>query len=98
MRKNGKLFISADTRGLFSYAFVDLGEKFAVHDSDGEACNEVLLEHVNCETGEIFTLDKAFHGLEDGDHIVFEDFEIKELNNLTPMPVKTTTSMFVWPN
>ncbi|CAK5051657.1 unnamed protein product [Meloidogyne enterolobii] len=90
MRKHGKLFISADARGLFSYAFVDLGEKFAVHDVDGETYNEVLLEHVNCETGEIFTLDKAYHGLEDGDHIVFEDFEIAELNKLTPTPVKTT--------
>jgi len=94
MRKHGKLFISADARGLFSYAFVDLGEKFAVHDVDGETYNEVLLEHVNCETGEIFTLDKAYHGLEDGDHIVFEDFEIAELNKLTPTPVKTTASMF----
>jgi molybdopterin/thiamine biosynthesis adenylyltransferase len=40
-RKNGKKFISADARGLFSYAFVDLGEQFTVNDPDGENCREV---------------------------------------------------------
>jgi len=43
MRKHGKMFISADARGLFSYAFVDLGDQFAVTDPDGEACKEVWI-------------------------------------------------------
>lgn len=51
-----------------------------------------MLEHINCETGEIFTLEGIYHGLEDGDHIVFEDFEQQELNELNPIPIKTTAS------
>lgn len=101
------MFISADARGLFSYAFVDLGQNFIVNDPNGEMCKEVfikylihlnfcnsqiLLEHVNCETGEIFTLDNIYHELEDGDHIVFEEFEHVELNKLQPIPIKTTNS------
>uniref|UniRef100_A0A183CG16 E1 ubiquitin-activating enzyme n=1 Tax=Globodera pallida TaxID=36090 RepID=A0A183CG16_GLOPA len=87
MRKHGKMFISADSRGLFSYAFVDLGSNFTVHDSDGETCKEILIEHINCETGDIFTLEGVFHQLEDGDHVVFTDFEHSELSNLAAVPV-----------
>uniref|UniRef100_A0A914GWQ5 E1 ubiquitin-activating enzyme n=1 Tax=Globodera rostochiensis TaxID=31243 RepID=A0A914GWQ5_GLORO len=87
MRKHGKMFISADARGLFSYAFVDLGDDFTIHDSNGETCKEILIEHINCETGDIFTLEGVFHQLEDGDHVVFTDFEHNELSNLPAVPV-----------
>lgn len=85
---------------------MDLGDQFQVNDSDGEACKEVstlknqvklnnfeiLLEHINTETGEIHTLEGTFHGLEDGDQIVLEDFEQAQLNNLPPMTIKTANS------
>ncbi|KAL3108665.1 hypothetical protein niasHT_019186 [Heterodera trifolii] len=86
-RNHRKMFISADARGLFSYAFVDLGDEFVVNDSDGETCKEVLVEYIDCESGDVMTLEGAFHQLEDGDHVVFTDFEHAELNEIPPVPV-----------
>lgn len=40
-RKHGSKFISADSRGLFSYAFADFGDTFTLVDADGEPVKEV---------------------------------------------------------
>ncbi|KAI6187519.1 hypothetical protein M3Y98_00253000 [Aphelenchoides besseyi] len=79
-RKHRKKFISADACGLFSYSFVDLGPRFQVDDPTGEQNREVLIEFVDRATGNIHTLDGTLHGLEDGDHVRFE--EVRGMNEL----------------
>uniref|UniRef100_A0A915EAW6 SUMO-activating enzyme subunit 1 n=1 Tax=Ditylenchus dipsaci TaxID=166011 RepID=A0A915EAW6_9BILA len=92
-RKNGKRFISSDARGLFAYVFVDFGLQFCITDENGEACKEVILEHINCETGDVYTLGNTMHGFEDGDHVVFSEVVgASELNNLDPVPIRVLNS------
>lgn len=89
VRKHGKRFISSDVRGLFAYVFVDLGEKYRIDDHNGELCKEVILEHINKETGDVYTLENAMHGFEDGDYIAFSEVQgMTELNTMSPVPIK----------
>ncbi|KAI1718094.1 thiF family domain-containing protein [Ditylenchus destructor] len=91
VRKHGKRFISADARGLFAYVFVDLGEKYRIDDHNGELCKEVILENVNAETGDVYTLEGAMHGFEDGDYVAFSEVQgMTELNTMNPVPIKVT--------
>lgn len=87
-RKHGRYFISADARGLFSYSFVDLGEKFRIEDQNGDPCKEVIIEYVDRESGNVMTLEGAFHGFEDGDFVTFSEIKgMTELNNIEPLKV-----------
>lgn len=87
-RKHGRYFISADARGLFSYSFVDLGEKFRIEDQNGDPCKEVIIEFVDSETGNVMTLEGAFHGFEDGDYVTFSEIKgMTELNNIEPLKI-----------
>jgi hypothetical protein len=70
-----------------------LAKRFSTLKKQANSNNfKILLEHINTETGEIHTLEGTFHGLEDGDQIVLEDFEQAQLNNLPPMTIKTANS------
>jgi ubiquitin-activating enzyme E1 len=93
-RQHGRYFISADARGLFSYSFVDLGEKFCVEDQNGDQCKEVIISYVDRETGNVLTLEDAFHGFEDGDHVTFSEVKgMAELNDIKPLKI-TVVSKF----
>lgn len=87
-RKYRKRFISTDARGLFAYVFVDLGSEFLMEDANGEACKEVIINHVDSISGDVHTLDKAFHGFEDGDYVTFSEVVgMTELNNCKPIKI-----------
>ena len=87
-RKHQKYFISTDARGLFAYIFLDLGEKFQLDDKDGEQVKEVLIEYINRENGDVFTLENSMHGLEDGDYVKFSEVKgMTEINNIEPVKV-----------
>lgn len=87
-RLHGRYFISADSRGLFSYSFVDLGEKFRIDDATGDQIKEVIIEYIDSQTGNVMTLDGAFHGFEDGDHVTFEEIKgMTELNGCQPLRI-----------
>lgn len=95
-RQHGKQLIVADARGLFAYIFVDLGERFRIDDANGEQSREVLVEHINRETGEVFTLEKVMHGFEDGDHVTFSEVQgMPEVNDHEPIPIKVTSKFHI---
>jgi ubiquitin-activating enzyme E1 len=72
--------------------FVDLGEEFRVDDHNGETCKEVLIEHVNNETGDVHTLEEAKHDFEDDDFVVFSEVKgMVELNSMEPAKIKVTS-------
>eukprot|EP01087_Luapelamoeba_hula_P012828 TRINITY_DN3622_c0_g1_i1.p1 TRINITY_DN3622_c0_g1~~TRINITY_DN3622_c0_g1_i1.p1 ORF type:complete len:1066 (-),score=192.27 TRINITY_DN3622_c0_g1_i1:111-3308(-) len=95
--KEGIAFASAEVRGLFTWAFCDFGDKFEIHDKNGEEPVEVMIEGVTSENpGVVTTLDKAPHGLEDGTLLSFREvkgmtqlnesgrvFEVKVVNSST---------------
>uniref|UniRef100_A0A915D204 Uncharacterized protein n=1 Tax=Ditylenchus dipsaci TaxID=166011 RepID=A0A915D204_9BILA len=59
------------------------------HDQNGELCKEVILEHINGETGDVYTLEQTMHGFEDGDHVAFSEVKgMTELNTLGPVKIK----------
>jgi hypothetical protein len=45
-RTKGIKFISADVRGLFTWAFCDFGLDFEIVDKDGEETKEVLISSI----------------------------------------------------
>ncbi|KAL6048271.1 Ubiquitin-like modifier-activating enzyme 6 [Balamuthia mandrillaris] len=91
----GIAFISADVRGLFCSAFCDFGEKFEIHDKNGEENLEVMIDGVTkANPGVVTCLEKAKHGFEDGDLVKFREvkgmtelndrvFEVKVVNSFT---------------
>ncbi|VDN08050.1 unnamed protein product [Thelazia callipaeda] len=87
-RKHNRRFIAADARGLFAFIFVDVGNNFKIDDQNGEQCRELLIEHIDAETGDVTTLDNVFHGLEDGDHVTFSEVKgMTELNGIKPLKI-----------
>lgn len=87
----GIAFISADVRGVFCWAFCDFGDKFEVHDINGEEPLEIMIEHVSkANPGVVRTLDKSKHGLEDGMLVQFKEVKgMSELNEGKVFEVKT---------
>uniref|UniRef100_A0A183U2Z3 ThiF domain-containing protein n=1 Tax=Toxocara canis TaxID=6265 RepID=A0A183U2Z3_TOXCA len=84
---NGRLLV-ADARGLFAFVFVDVGQEFRIDDPNGEQCKEVLIEHVDRETGDVTTLENVMHGFEDGDFISFTEVKgMTELNEIDAVPI-----------
>ena len=62
---NNKIgFIYAGSMGLYTYCFVDYGEKFTIRDPDGEECSTALITHIGNENPALITCpeDKR-HGL-----------------------------------
>ncbi|CAD5231489.1 unnamed protein product [Bursaphelenchus xylophilus] len=87
-RNHGRYFISADARGLFSYSFVDLGNKFRIDDASGDPVKEVIIEFVDRTTGNVMTFEETFHGFEDGDYITFSEIKgMTELNGCEPRKI-----------
>ncbi|EJW83165.1 ubiquitin-activating enzyme E1 [Wuchereria bancrofti] len=87
-RKHNRHFIATDARGLFGIVFVDVGAEFKVNDLNGERCKELLIEHVDAETGDVTTLDNVMHGLEDGDYVTFSEVKgMTELNGIEPLKI-----------
>ncbi|PAV84139.1 hypothetical protein WR25_11353 isoform C [Diploscapter pachys] len=87
-RRHGKRLLIADARGLFSYIFVDVGAEFRVDDNNGEQVKEFMVEHIDKETGDVFALENAMHGLEDGDYVTFTEVKgMSEINDCKPVKI-----------
>ncbi|KAM3716758.1 Ubiquitin-like modifier-activating enzyme [Dirofilaria immitis] len=87
-RKHSRRFITTDARGLFGFIFVDVGIEFKVNDLNGERCKELLIEHIDAETGDVTVLDNVMHGLEDGDYVTFSEVKgMIELNGIKPLKI-----------
>lgn len=49
---------------------------------------EVLIEYINRENGDVFTLENAMHGLEDGDYVKFSEVKgMTQINNAEPLKI-----------
>ncbi|VDD91594.1 unnamed protein product [Enterobius vermicularis] len=87
-RSNKSCLLVADARGLFAYIFTDFGENFRIDDPNGEQCKEVLIEHVDRETGDVTCLENAIHGFEDGYYVTFSEVKgTTELNGIAPVKI-----------
>lgn len=82
--------IVASTRGLFGQLFCDFGDKFEVLDPNGREL--VVLDVANitkAEEGVVSFPDTTFHGLFDGDQVIFTGVRgMTELNHCPPREVK----------
>jgi ubiquitin-activating enzyme E1 len=77
----GIRFISADTMGPFSYAFVDFGDAFEVSDTDGEEPKSCLLSMVSRGKPAVCSiLQDQRHDFETGDVV-----ELAELHGPTQL-------------
>jgi ubiquitin-activating enzyme E1 len=86
--ENGIGFISSDIRGLFASVFVDLGEKHRIWDQNGQQELRGLITDVSTAEAGVVTTE-GLHGLQDGDHVTFEEVEgMTELNDSDPRPIK----------
>ncbi|CAJ0936901.1 unnamed protein product, partial [Mesorhabditis belari] len=78
----------ADSRGLFSYIFTDLGQQFRIDDSNGEQPQEFHIEHIDRGTGDVTTLENVMHGLVDGDFVTFTEVKgMVQINECQPIKV-----------
>lgn len=85
---NGKAFIYASNLGVTSTIFSDFGSSHVITDADGEPCRMNVVTGIS-ETG-IVTVSADRHGMDDGDHVHFEEVEgMIEINHLKdPLPIK----------
>ncbi|PRP83916.1 ubiquitin-like modifier activating enzyme 6 [Planoprotostelium fungivorum] len=82
-------FISAESRGVFTWAFCDFGSHFEVFDKNGEESKEVLVGRVTKSSdGIVSTLNDARHDLEDGDTITFREVIGMDQLNGTQFKIK----------
>lgn len=82
-------FISCDVFGVFSYLFCDFGDKFMVHDSDGEEYKETFVGSISKSNPCIVkTLDYRRHGLQTGDVITFNEIKGMDTLNGTSHKIK----------
>ncbi|AET39074.1 E1 ubiquitin-activating protein UBA1 Ecym_3613 [Eremothecium cymbalariae DBVPG len=82
-------FIATETRGLFGYAFVDLGDEFVVIDTTGEEPKSGIISDIEPD-GTVTMLDDTRHNLEDGDYVKFSEVEgLEELNYGTSYKVES---------
>jgi len=89
-RKNNSKFIASGARGLFCWGFCDFGDKFVIHDKNGEEPIARIVASVTKENPGLVTVhDEAMHGLEDGDYVIFSEvIGMTQLNGTIPRPVK----------
>ncbi len=89
------MLITANTRGLFGRIFNDFGPEFAVEDPNGEPPHQVFIEFIDKESGNVTTLEDAFHNFEDGDLVTFREIRgMTELNGQT-REVKVISELFI---
>ncbi|KAJ1727979.1 E1 ubiquitin-activating protein [Coemansia biformis] len=90
-RKANVCFISAETRGLFGYAFNDFGTGFVVADPTGEEPLSGMVASIEHSADAVVTcLDETRHGLEDGQLVTFSEVRgMAELNAGEPRRIKT---------
>lgn len=75
---------------------MDLGEKFRIDDASGDPVKEVIIEYVDRDTGNVMTLEGAFHGFEDGDYVSFSEVGgMTELNNCEPRKITVVSKYFL---
>uniref|UniRef100_A0A915CCS0 E1 ubiquitin-activating enzyme n=1 Tax=Parascaris univalens TaxID=6257 RepID=A0A915CCS0_PARUN len=87
-RAHNRRMLVADARGLFAFVFLDVGNEFRIDDPNGEQCKEVLIEHIDRETGDVMTLESVMHGFEDGDFISFAEVRgMDELNHIDAVQI-----------
>lgn len=91
-RSVGVPFIAAQSRGLFSYVFADLGESFWVKDESGESSGILLVANVTQDNPATVTVvEEQRHGLKDGDMVIFHGIKgMEELNQLESLKVTVT--------
>lgn len=87
---NGIYVIIADTRGLFGQIFCDFGEKFIIHDTNGEQVIHNLVAGITKDKeGVVTVMDESRHGYETGDYVTFTEVEgMTELNGHEPIEIK----------
>lgn len=57
-------FITADSYGLFAWTFTDFGDKFSIHDKNGEFAKEIFVGNITQSTeAEVTTLEDQLHDL-----------------------------------
>ena len=78
-------FIAAQTRGLFSYVFADLGDSFEFQDNHDDSSSLILIANITQDSPATVTVvEEQRHGLEDGDDVVFTGIKgMRELNQDT---------------
>ncbi|RKP05031.1 ubiquitin-activating emzyme E1 [Thamnocephalis sphaerospora] len=83
-------FISTEIRGLFGYAFCDLGSNFQVIDTTGENPLSGMVAAVEKDAqGVVTCVDETRHGLEDGTYVTFSEVKgMTELNGCEPRKVE----------
>eukprot|EP01016_Furgasonia_blochmanni_P016293 TRINITY_DN1933_c0_g1_i2.p1 TRINITY_DN1933_c0_g1~~TRINITY_DN1933_c0_g1_i2.p1 ORF type:complete len:800 (-),score=390.27 TRINITY_DN1933_c0_g1_i2:282-2681(-) len=75
-------FIVAGNLGLYGYTFVDYGDKFKIHDPNGEEPRSAIVVGITKENPGLVTVheDKR-HGFVDGDHVTFREVQgMSEIN------------------
>ncbi|KAF4665794.1 hypothetical protein FOL47_004423 [Perkinsus chesapeaki] len=91
-RQHGIGSIATDIYGLAGRIFVDYGDKFIVHDKDGEECRTAIVSGITQdEHGEVITYGEQRHGFHNGDYVTFSEIEgMTELNGCDPVRIKVT--------
>ena len=57
----------------------------------------MFIEHVDKVTGDVMTLENAFHGLEDGDYVTFAEVKgMTELNDINPVKVTVKSELLFY--
>ncbi|XP_055329553.1 ubiquitin-like modifier-activating enzyme 1 [Paramacrobiotus metropolitanus] len=89
-REHGAAFLAANTRGLFGQVFCDFGKDFTVLDTNGEPPLTAMISLItHDDKGLVTAADEARHGLEDGDHVTFQEVQgMTELNTHEPIKIK----------
>ena len=54
-----------------------------------------MVEHIDKETGDVFALENAMHGLEDGDYVTFTEVKgMNEINDCKPVKITVKSGDF----
>eukprot|EP00008_Paramoeba_atlantica_P013273 CAMPEP_0201480426 /NCGR_PEP_ID=MMETSP0151_2-20130828/4910_1 /ASSEMBLY_ACC=CAM_ASM_000257 /TAXON_ID=200890 /ORGANISM="Paramoeba atlantica, Strain 621/1 / CCAP 1560/9" /LENGTH=1011 /DNA_ID=CAMNT_0047862269 /DNA_START=34 /DNA_END=3069 /DNA_ORIENTATION=- len=74
--ENKICFISAESRGLFTAIFVDVGENFTIYDKDGEEAKECMIGSIiRGKKTTVKCLPKQIHQMEVGDWVSFREIQ-----------------------
>ena len=92
--ENGVFFILAQNYGVFSRIFCDFGDKFVVHDTNGENPKMLLVSSISNEPQAVISVpDDERHNLETGDFVTFADIQgLEELNGGKEYQVKSLSN------
>lgn len=71
-RREGAVFIAAESRGVFATCFCDFGDEWTVADADGEPTGTCLVSSITQASPALVTVvDEQRHNLEEGDVVEF---------------------------